>query len=307
MHPTAQSVERLGLFLLIGLVVWLIWLTWYTLRVLTRPYRRTYASALARGTPGDPSELPPGPHGPRTFTSWEFDTAGLRLPVWDCPGDRVDGPVIVLSHGWGDSRIGGLSRVQRLAPFASRLILWDIPGHGDAPGTCTLGTHEVAALFALLEQLGGPVVLYGWSLGAGVSIATAAIAPTVAAVIAEAPYRVPITPARNVMRGVGLPWRMNLAPAMSLLGIRFGVGPRWRGFDRAALATSLTAPLLVLHGEEDEVCPLEDGRAIAAAASRGTFVPIPGGRHHGLWTDPALADVCAARVEAFLRQSQLLP
>jgi pimeloyl-ACP methyl ester carboxylesterase len=314
MHFTAESI--LGLLALLGLgaAIALALATWHTARVLTRPYRRTYASALAKGRPGDPGELQDAAGSRRAFTSWDHQWQGLRLPVWDIPGDDPAGPVIVFSHGWGDSRIGGLSRAQALAPLASRLILWDMPGHGDATGTCSLGTREVGALKALIEVVKAerPLVLFGWSLGAGVSIAAAAAAPgtpslrdgtPVAAVITEAPYRLAQTPARNVLRAWGLPYRANLPLALAALGTRFGVGPSWRGFDRAALAARLPCPLLVIHGERDEVCPLDDGRAIAGAARSGTLAAIPGAGHHGLWTDESAAPRCEAAARDFLARA----
>ncbi len=303
MHPSAAAAWSLLLLLCGGLSLAIIGLTLYTMRVLTHPYRRTYASALARSQPGEPSELRGETGGPRPYTSWDFDVGGTRLPGWDCPGDNPHGPTIILCHGWGDSRIGGLSRLAVLAPTAARLILWDMPGHGDAPGTCALGTREVAALFALIERIGGPVVLYGWSLGAGVSIAAAAVSPDVRAVVAEAPYRQPWTPARNVLRAFGLPWRINLPLAMAALGVMFRVEPRWRGFDRAQIAASLTCPILVLHGSEDDICPPQDGRDIAGAAPHGTFALIPGAGHHGLWSDAATAATCMGHVAAFLGHS----
>ncbi len=311
MHFTLGSILALLVLLLMGAALAAALLALYTARVLTRPYRRTYASALAKGRPGDPGELP-GPGGPRAFSSWEHQWGGERMPVWDIVGDDPAGPVILFSHGWGDSRIGGLSRAGALAPSASRLVLWDLPGHGEAGGSCALGTREVAALRALIEAVDAqrPLVLYGWSLGAGVSIAAAAgpapgtPRPTPpAAVIAEAPYRLPATPARNVLRAWGLPYRVNLPLALAGLGVRLGVGPSWRGFDRAALAARLPCPLLVIHGERDGVCPPEDGAAIARAAPVGTLALIPGGGHAGLWTDDSTAPRCQGAVRDFLARA----
>ncbi|HYE61902.1 MAG TPA: alpha/beta fold hydrolase [Phycisphaerales bacterium] len=305
MHFSADDLVLLCLFLLLGLVLAFVAVTAYTAWVLTHPYRRTYASALARGRPGDPSELN-GPEGLGwQFSSWELAWNGRTLPVWDVVGMNPSGPVVVLSHGWGDSRIGALSRLSGVAAFASRAVLWDLPGHGEAQGSCSLGTLEVDALTALIERIGSPVVLYGWSLGAGVSIAAAArpanpSTPAVLGVIAEAPYCRPETPARNVLRSWGLPRGWTLASALALLGVRFGVGPRWRAFDRATLAAQLTVPVLVLHGEADDVCPLEDGRRIATGAKRGRLVAIPGAGHHGLWTDDRTAVLCRQAVGEFV-------
>jgi pimeloyl-ACP methyl ester carboxylesterase len=312
-----SSFTGLGALLLIGLVIAIITMTIYTIYILTHPPRRTYASALARGRPGEPAELDPGPRGKRPFTSWTFQHQGLDLPVWDIQGDKPDGPIFILSHGWGDSRIGGLTRTPALATHASRLILWDMPGHGEAKGTCALGTREVDALLTLIDRVGAPVVLFGWSLGAGVSIAAAAreaeiegvparsLGPSdaqrkITAVIAEAPYRLPWTPARNVLASFGLPFRINLPLAMGFLGMRFGLGPRWPGFDRAQLAAKLRSPLLVIHGALDAICPVEDGRDIANAAPKHELLILDNGAHHSIWTDPQFGEPCAKALERFL-------
>lgn len=291
----------LAQLLALGLVIAILSAAAYAAWMLTHPPRRTYASAVARGRPGDPSELPV----PRPYETWSFRSGALEFPVWDIPGDSPAGPVIIVTHGWADSRLGALARLPALLPVASRIIAWDLRGHGEAPGICRLGTSEVDDLAALVDRLGaGPVVLYGASLGGGVSIALAAreaFAPRIAAVIAEAPYRMPMTPARRVMHARGLPYRANLPIAFWVLGLGFGAGPGWRAFDRARHAERLRCPLLALHGESDRVCPIEDGREIAAAAPGGEIAVIPGGGHNDLWTDETLAARCTEAVMNFVK------
>ncbi|CAG0955403.1 Putative non-heme bromoperoxidase BpoC [Phycisphaerales bacterium] len=292
----------LGL-LAVGLVIAILAMTGYTLWALTRPPRRTYASALVRDRPGDPGELPPGPRGPRPWTSWTLTWQNLDLPVWDITGDDPSGPVVVLSHGWGDSRIGALTRVVHALPVASRAILWDMPGHGDAPGTCTLGAREPGALKALIERIGGdrPLVLFGWSMGAGVSMVAAADPPAapVAGVIAEAPHRFAHTAARHMLEAKALPWRINLPAAMFLLGTELGIGAAWRGFDRLEFAKRLRAPMLVIHGADDEISPIEDGRELAAAAPSGRLLELEAVGHYGLWTEEPAVSRCAAALREF--------
>lgn len=300
------------LLLLVGLLLlWAATVAW-TAWLLTHPPRRTLAWAISRGVPADPSQLP----RPRDLRQWTFRTRGLDLPVWDVQGDDPAGPVVVMTYGWSDSRIGALRRLEAVAPVASRLIVWEQEGHGDphdVPGLCRLGTREPDDLCALLEQVddgGRGVVLFGWSLGAGASIVAAArqgVRERIRAVIAEAPYRFAPTPARNVLRLRGMPWRATLMPAMGVIGLVQRLAPNWGtgpAFDRAAHAARLACPLLVLHGTDDEVCPIEDGRAIAAAAPtlphhpHGRIVEIDGGRHNSLWTD----ERHRARAEAAVRE-----
>ena len=41
-------------------------------------------------------------------------------------------------------------------------------------------------------------------------------------------------------------------------------------------------PVLVLHGTDDRICPIEEGKALAEAAPNSTFVAVDGGRHNRL-------------------------
>ncbi len=338
----------MGLLILLALGLVLAWasMVLYTAWVLSHPARRTYGFAVARNLPGDPSELLVGDPPTRAlrFTSWTFRSRNRDLPVWDVPGLSPSGPTIILTHGWGDSRVMMLSRVAGLAPLASRLILWDLPAHGDAPpGGFTLCAREHEDLLALIDTLttnratGSPgaltgqpapttpsILLYGASLGAGLSITVAtalaarprpAFTNPIAAVIAEAPYRIPPVPARNVLRVRGMPYRLTLRPAMALLGLAFGRGLSWAlsptagGFDVALHSARLPAgiPLLVLHGDVDPVCPIEDGRAIAAAAPISQLAIIEGAAHNNLWTEPTFAAQCHAAVQSLLALSPEAP
>ncbi len=299
--PDLSSVLGFALLLAIGLAVYLCVLIGFTAWRLTRPPRRTYASAVARGMPGDPSELDRA----RAFEAWDFSPRGERLGVWTIAGDEPGGPVCVMAPGWGDGRIGALARLEAVAPVCARVVAFDSAGHGESGGICSLGTREVGDLVALLERVredGRALVVYGWSLGAGVAIAAAAGGAGIDAIVAEAPYRSAATPARNVMRGAGLPWRANLAPGLALLGVRFGVGARWRGFDRAVLAERVACPVLVVHGGDDEVCPVGDGREIVRRATSGEMCEIAGGRHNDLWTDEDNRAVCVETVRGFVER-----
>ncbi len=293
----------------IGYAVGVVLLTLWTLHRLLHPPRRTYASALAQGRPGQPDQLAARNGQRRTFESWTITSHGHSLPVWDFPGDAPAGPVFILTHGWGDSRIGALTRAQALLPHSSRIIAWDMPGHGDAPddSACALGAHEHEALRTLIERVtssqapgSAPVFLLGWSLGAGVSIAAMSgwaepAAALVRGIIAEAPYRLPQTPARNMLKSFGLPFAVNLPIALALARWRIGAPPLWGmaggTFDRAALARGLVCPLLVIHGEDDAISPVEDGRDIAAAAPRGGLLTLPGVGHYSIWTGECVGKV----------------
>ena len=55
-------------------------------------------------------------------------------------------------------------------------------------------------------------------------------------------------------------------------------------FAASALLERLDVPLLVVHGDRDEIVPFAAGRAVyeRAPASRKTFLAIPGASHNDL-------------------------
>jgi pimeloyl-ACP methyl ester carboxylesterase len=52
-----------------------------------------------------------------------------------------------------------------------------------------------------------------------------------------------------------------------------------RAHDTVARLTGITAPTLVIHGEEDRILPLENGRRLAQAIAGARFMPLPGAAH----------------------------
>jgi pimeloyl-ACP methyl ester carboxylesterase len=282
---------------LVGLIIFCTALPTVTYRGLIRPPRRTYASAVARGRPGDPGEISPADGGPLEFREWEFQSRGVTLKVWDVRGECDNGPCFVMTHGWGDSKVGALSRIAALRSVGSRFIAWDLRGHGESGGSSTLGAIEHDDLMQLITQIRteSPLVLMGWSMGAGISMEVAARHPIgVHAVVSEAPYRLAVTPARNMLKGMGLPAGLNLSTALCIIGMCskrsfFGGDPQ--PFDRCFWSGALTCPLLVLHGDCDEISPIEDGRDIAGAAKRGTFVTMEGIGHDGMWTNSTSREI----------------
>ncbi|MHC4975136.1 MAG: alpha/beta hydrolase [Planctomycetota bacterium] len=307
MDRLLDALPGLLLLLSAGLIVAMVCMSWYTYHRLRTPPRRTAAWAISRGVASQPSELDsPLEHEEWSFTSRRGWFKGLAIPVWDIVGLDRSGPVLIVTPGWGDSRVGSLRRVEHLASVCSRVIAWDPPGLGEAPGRTTLGVHEPELLCGLIEHIDTPhdrIVLYGSSMGAGISIATGARSdPPLRAVIAEAPYIEARTPAYNVLRESGLPWRVNGPLAFALLGFRLGIGWRWRSFDRAHDSARLCAPLLVIHGTEDTTCPLLDSRRIARASDRGSLVEIHDAGHNNLWTEEPYMSACSNACEGFIRR-----
>lgn len=254
---------------------------------MNRPRRKTMGVSLAMGGPGDPADLD------LTAEEATFNLSdGSASPGWLIDGDVEDGPVAVVVHGHRDSRFGSLYRAQMLGRYVSKVAVFDLPGHGDAQASrCLMGAREADDVHAVVDGLpeemvrGRGVVVLGYSMGAVIVLKAAADRPErFAGVVLCAPYRLWDEGLRGQMRRRHLPqWPtvMLVGWVLRLAWGRWGLGER-PGFDGAEQAARVPCPVLVLHGEADDICPLDAGQKIAAAAPAGELVQIADGTHNQL-------------------------
>jgi len=189
---------------------------------------------------------------------------GVRLHGWLVPG-RL--PTTVL---WCHGNAGNIShRLDNIRLIVDELglgvFIFDYRGYGRSegiPSEAGLMLDARAARAALLAAGVSPdrIVLFGRSLGAAVALDLALTHPP-PVLILESPF-------------LSIPAMANL----TLPGAGFLMQTRW---DSEARIQDLRAPLLVLHGDADEVVPFEQGRALyARAPGPKTFHPIAGAGHN---------------------------
>jgi fermentation-respiration switch protein FrsA (DUF1100 family) len=213
---------------------------------------------------------------------------GVRIHGWWIapPGATA---ALVWSHG-NAGNIG--NRAPILLELAARnlaVLAYDYRGYGRSDGSPDeAGVYRDSdAAYDEVRALGFPperIVSFGESLGGAVSIRLAIERP-VAGVAVVATF----TSLRDVARA-----HYGLAGA--------AIGAR---FDTAARLDGLHVPLLVAHGEEDEIVPYELGeRLFAAAREPKRFVRIPGATHNDVLGFPALLDAVAQFAHAVTAQSR---
>lgn len=136
-------------------------------------------------------------------------------------------------------------------------------GSGGKPDEALL----MADATAIAADIGGPLVIYGESLGASVAIQLAA-AGTGDALVLEAPF-------------TSLPDLVEAQyPAEDLDHL---ITQRWNSL---AAAGDVTQSALVVHGEDDRVVPFEMGETIFSAIGSDDkhFMRVTRQGHQGLWT-----------------------
>jgi alpha-beta hydrolase superfamily lysophospholipase len=152
-------------------------------------------------------------------------------------------------------------------------LLIDLRGHGASGGDQTsLGWHEAedaAAAVAELRQLqDGPVVVYGFSMGAAAALRAASLKESghPDGIIAEASFGELSSAVEARFGAMGLPAH----PLGELLlfwgGVQAGFWP-W-SLAPAQHAASVTAPTLVIQGRQDPRVSLEEAERICAALAQ---------------------------------------
>ncbi len=214
--------------------------------------------------------------------------SGDRAVLW-LQTENDQKTALLYLHGNGEN-LGTLAASGLLGELAGigRAAALDYPGYGRSTGTPSEAGNVEAALTAVRElrqdtRNKAGVVLWGWSLGAGVAAAVAARAPEdVAALILWSPWSSLDSVARTHFPG----WLVTLL--------------RKESYDSDRALRGATIPVLIVHGEMDPLIPVSEARRLAAVTPSARLVILPGVGHNDLPGNPLAWK--AARV--FLRELQ---
>jgi fermentation-respiration switch protein FrsA (DUF1100 family) len=220
--------------------------------------------------PFDPSSSP----APSQLSETSVTTIDQKsLVVWFAK-PRLQKPVIFYFHGNAGNLASRTFRFQQFTKRGYGVIAMAYRGSSGSTGTPSEQSITSDArlirnsIHTILGQTHtGPIIYYGESLGTGVAAKLASeIAPD--GLILEAPYTSVATRAAE---------QFPMFPIQSLLD------ERWETLD---YISSVTAPLLILHGTDDKVIPIEHGKRVfsAAASLDKTLNIIVGASHHQLWS-----------------------
>ena len=214
-----------------------------------------------------------------------LETAGGRVEAWylmPLVAARGPAPLLLFTHGNGELIDYWPSAFEEPRRSGLAVLLLEYPGYGRSGGAPSQRsvTEAVLAAFDWARQQPSVdatrIIAYGRSVGGGAATALAGARP-VAAMILESTF----TSVPMFARRFGAP----------------GLLVRDR-FDNLAAVRRFTRPLLILHGEHDEIIPVAEGRALHAAQPASEFYLMPCGHND-----------CArpwGAIERFLTRHQLL-
>lgn len=209
---------------------------------------------------------------------------GTRLAGWwlDQPGSER---IVVVSHGHRGNKSDMLGIGPGLWRAGNSVLLFDFRGNGDSEdGPQSLAHYEQSDLRAAIEYAArrrpdAALVLVGFSMGAAVSILVAARDDRVQAVVADSPF----AEMRGVISHVIGKLRLPPFPLLWLTDratrLRYGYG-----FAEVApidvVADLAPRPLLLLHGDEDGLIPVEHSQRLYRAAGEPKQLRLFAGADH---------------------------
>jgi pimeloyl-ACP methyl ester carboxylesterase len=216
---------------------------------------------------------------------------GRRVAAWAWG----EGPAIALVHGWGSRGVRWRSHVEPLTSAGYTAVTFDAPGHGHSEGRMSSMPEFARTLLALGEKVGGLHGLVAHSMGGAATVLAMSYGLKANRAVFIAPASDPAGYAEGFRRIFRLGNETIVAMKLrSEKRLRF----RWDDLHVPTMARAMSAPLLVIHDEEDRTVPLAEGRAIAESWPGAELVVTKGLGHHDVVRDPEVLK----RTTAFITQ-----
>jgi hypothetical protein len=213
----------------------------------------------------DAARVAPAQAGlPRAAEVTFASSDGEKLLAWYLPPDAGK-PLVIYFQGNAEGLAARVGRFTWLTADGTGLLALCYRGCGGSSGTPSedglIRDAEAAYDFARERTPAQRIVLFGESLGTAVAVALAA-GHDVAAVILDAPF----TSAAEVG-----------AAAYPFAPVRWLMKDKFRSDERIG---RVSAPLLVMHGEQDRIVPIRFGEKLFALAREPKrFMRFPQGGH----------------------------
>lgn len=193
---------------------------------------------------------------------------GTRITVWTAEPSGPGVPTVLYFHGNSSNLSGRWQRFKQIVDSGYGLYAPTHRGYAGAEGS----PSEAALVSDALEHFdraaanGAPVIVHGESLGTGLAAAVGAERPEAGLVVLEAPYTALVDMAHE-----SYPWLPVNVLMKDPMKTRERIG-------------NVTSPVLILHGTEDAVIPVEHGKKLYEyAAEPKELLIIEGAGHSDLW------------------------
>ena len=272
------------------------------------------AASLTRTTRVRPEETPESVGLKYSDVSFTSRGGDARLSGWIIPPDSgVDSPQetargtswIVMLHGDNTSRSDAKTGMLRIARALSNhgfgVFMFDLRGRGDSPAAMSSsGYYERLDLQGASDYLVGKgadrsrIGILGFSLGGAVALMAGSNPNNFGAVVSDSAFADYSLVLKSSMTGIKRPLVLGI-PGMNFMA-RSIYGIDVADISPARAIARSDTPVLVIHGEDDAVVPVEHARLLSRAigasfdeieSDAATVWIVPGAGHTGAFrTEP---------------------
>jgi len=232
--------------------------------------------------PDEPTELE---------TIW-LDTHGGRTETWFIPPAtqsvaRTSYPVVIFAHGNAELIDFWVQELSPLRRLGVGLLLVEYPGYGRSqgrPSQDSITEVFVAAYDGIVKKPQVDpegIILMGRSIGGGAACQLAAQRPAAALILMST-----FTSAKSFAPKYLVPGFLVRDP-----------------FDNLAVVRNFTGPVLLVHGQHDEIIPFSHSKRLQQTARHARLIAYQCGHNDC----PPRWDIFWKDLEAFLHESGLLP
>lgn len=215
----------------------------------------------------------------RAFEDVQIKSDGVILKGWLFRSESPSRGTIIYLHGSSENRVSGLSIVDYYQPKGFDVLIYDSRAHGESTGEfCTYGYYEKQDLKRIIDSVSNhPIILGGVSLGAAVSLQSAAEDNRIKSVISIATFadlkslteeRSPFFVSRKNMEDI------------------INIAEKWAQFKVDDVSPLLAAPniqasVLLIHGEKDsEISVAHSRKVYDALIGMKRLIIVPNAGHN---------------------------
>jgi fermentation-respiration switch protein FrsA (DUF1100 family) len=218
-----------------------------------------------------------------------FSPDGTKLNGWYIPAKKLRA-TLLFCHGNAGNISHRIEIIDMFCRIGLDIFIFDYRGYGRSQGSPTekgLYADASAAYTYLIEKRKlneGTIVVYGKSLGANVAVELCSkVRP--AALISESAFASALEMGKKLFPFLPVKWFVTIK------------------YDALSKIKDITVPKLIIHSEDDEIIPFQQGKKLYEAAPEPKeFYPMRGGHNEAIFR--AKEDF-VSKIDAFLQEHLL--
>ena len=196
-------------------------------------------------------------------------------------------PTLILVHGWGRNAGYMLPYIKKLYTFGYNLLAFDLRSHGNSdsdkhPNMLQFSEDIRAATEFVLKQGGsksGKIGVIGMSVGGSAAIHAATSDNRIKSVVTIGAFANPVDIMRHQFQKKHIPFSPLMWLPMKYF--QFKMGEKFKQIAPENIIKTTKANILLIHGSDDKIVPVEHGEKLKNAAnSETTKLWVVSGKGH---------------------------